>query len=626
MCKGIVNTGPLELGTEWIAKSSILLERDLREKLFNDCKMANVESVRSTLSANRNLDINMVDGVGMTLLYYACRSSSEQMITMLVKDFNADINFRVQGYRNCPVLIYAITNNALSIVKLLLSFENLNLDFVNNGGVLHFAAAVGSSEILSLLLDQKTVAVNTTDNRGRTPLMISASKGQGFSLPTDNNVTRPALISNESFLSCMNLLLAFSDIDVNLTDTEGLSALSIACSCRFFQAIGELLKYPDINVNCKSRNANTPLILVCRSLEGSGSATLGANSMHKSDALECVRLLLDRNDVDVNAVNDAGNTALITASKFSDCVDLLLSREGIDVNVVNNQGLSALEISLSNGIAAVAKKLLGNVTIKKNIAKINSFVLLAVKNNFIDVLEVLLSIDGLNINEANSENETPLVVAIRANKKECIQKLLADKRVDVNVQVFVKYAAPNLSNYSDLPVGDSFVTKDHEHPLKLISSLLASPPSCCSKCSTTFRQSGYCSQCVNDMTCYALCPECTSQARGPQVNAPKMLTSTLLIDSIVNKNYEISQLLLGRDDIDINACDDDGNTALIIAASMNTQGLLPMNEKMSPAFDPVASSISMILSKAVNTSWSNTNGHSALQFACAKNRIDAVKR
>jgi ankyrin repeat protein len=452
--------------------------------------------------------------------------------------------------------------------------------------------------------------------------MISAAKGQGFTFPaeTNGNITWPATISNESFLSCIKLLLSFSDADVNVTDTEGLSALSLACSWRFFEAVDELQKYPDINVNCKSRDGSTPFILACRSLpEEPGSG--------RSDALKCVRLLLDRTDIDINAVNSAGNTALLTAtnSKFSDCVDLLLSVEGIDVNVANSQGLSALDASVSNGTAAIAKKLLSNATINKNIAKISSFVLVAVKNNYKEVLEVLLSIDELSVNERGAENETPLVTAIRTNRKECIQLLLADKRVDVNVQVFAKYAAPNISNYSDLPVGDTFVTNAHSHPLRLISSVALMSTTTCSKCSTVFHPSMQCSQCVNGINCYTCCPDCTSQARGPQTNAPKMLKSTLLMDAIANKNNEISKLLLGRDDIDINACDDDGNTALIIATSMNVLGLL-MNEKLSPPVDPMASLISMILSKAVDINWSNANGHAALQYACAKNRIETVTR
>jgi ankyrin repeat protein len=307
---------------------------------------------------------------------------------------------------------------------------------------------------------------------------------------------------------------------------------------------------------------------------------------------------------------------------------LLLSVEGIDVNVANSQGISAQDASLSNGTAAIAKKLLSNATINKNIAKISSFVLVAVKNNFKEMLEVLLSIDELRVNERGAENETPLVTAIRTNRKECIQLLLADKRVDVNVQVFAKYAAPNISNYSDLPVGDTFVTNAHSHPLRLISSVALMSTTTCSKCSAVFSNypSLQCSQCVNGINCYACCPDCTSHARGTQNNAPKMVKSTLLIDAIANKNNEISKLLLGRDDIDINACDDDGNTALIIATSMNVLGLLPMNEKLSPPVDPMSSLILMILSKAVDINWSNAKGHAALQYACAKNRIETVTR
>jgi hypothetical protein len=81
-----------------------------------------------------------------------------------------------------------------------------------------------------------------------------------------------------------------------------------------------------------------------------------------------VRLLLARQDVEVNKTNNDGATALIMASQQGhfEVVRLLLARKGVEVNKTIARGLSALMLASYKGHVEVVRLLLAHPDVKAN--------------------------------------------------------------------------------------------------------------------------------------------------------------------------------------------------------------------------------------------------------------------
>jgi ankyrin repeat protein len=76
---------------------------------------------------------------------------------------------------------------------------------------------------------------------------------------------------------------------------------------------------------------------------------------------DTLRLLLGRKDLEVNAINQHGNTALIELCKRDygqgKLTGALLQRLDIDVNIKNKEGKTALMIAKENQHKGIAKLL-----------------------------------------------------------------------------------------------------------------------------------------------------------------------------------------------------------------------------------------------------------------------------
>ena len=82
--------------------------------------------------------------------------------------------------------------------------------------------------------------------------------------------------------------------------------------------------------------------------------------MHNN--IDAVQALLEKNDIDVNAPNDKGETPLHVASKLKDSqiVDLLLAREGVDLEAKDHSGSTPLVNACYHKNLEAAKSLLSH--------------------------------------------------------------------------------------------------------------------------------------------------------------------------------------------------------------------------------------------------------------------------
>jgi serine/threonine-protein phosphatase 6 regulatory ankyrin repeat subunit B len=157
-------------------------------------------------------------------------------------------------------------------------------------------------------------------------------------------------IAKDGNLDELKELLKRSDIDVNIQNKDGYTALNMASANGRLDKVKELLNQ-GIDVNIQDSDGWTALIWA--SFKGH---------------LDIVKELLKRDKIDVNIKTKNGYTALICASYcgYIKIVKELLN-QGIDVNIQNNYGWTALIYASYKGHLDIVKELLKKDEINLNL-------------------------------------------------------------------------------------------------------------------------------------------------------------------------------------------------------------------------------------------------------------------
>jgi len=174
--------------------------------------------------------------------------------------------------------------------------------------------------------------------------------------------------------------------DKDLIDSNGSTALHIACEINNYKIIPKLITVN--NLNLRDKHGNTPLLIALKEYN-----------------YECVITLLSNNyKIDVNLPDNKNSTPLMFAvSNFKNTtyiIDLLI-KNGAERDVINHDDMSALYIAcLINNPEAIPK-----------------------------------IITGGNADFCNFSVTTPLMVAFQENNYECIIALLKSQyTIDVNIK------------------------------------------------------------------------------------------------------------------------------------------------------------------------------------------------
>jgi ankyrin repeat protein len=317
--------------------------------------------------------------------------------------------------------------------------------------------------------------INARDSGGKTPLHQAAQKGQlvvatfllenGAEVDTkDKNAQTPLhLATSEGHKAMMELLLAHNaDVQVKSNASETPTALHLA-ALRGFRNLVELLLAHKADVNARTSTGPTPLHLaaangfkviaevllkngadvnlLASSFSSAGLNNLSGTPLHITARRGDVPLaeLLLNSKADPNAKLEDGQTPLhFVANSGSDAIARLLIEHGAEVNPRTKSGDTPLVFAIFNHKTEVAKVLLG-AKVDPNImfepsepgaaSKERTPLYLAVSNPNPDAeLVKLLLQSGANPNVKDEQDrQTPLIAAVRNQRKEIVSMLLIDQ-------------------------------------------------------------------------------------------------------------------------------------------------------------------------------------------------------
>lgn len=145
--------------------------------------------------------------------------------------------------------------------------------------------------------------------------------------------------------------------------------------------------------------------------------------------IDAVRLLLKVPGIDVNAVNNIGQTSLHWAcyNGHTDVVKQLLKEPGINVNIIDNHSQSTpLHFACSHGHTDVVKQLLKvpeiNVAIGDKHGSTPLYYASAIGHT--DIVKQLLKMPEINVHITNNSGSTPLHLAFDHRHDDTVKELI----------------------------------------------------------------------------------------------------------------------------------------------------------------------------------------------------------
>jgi ankyrin repeat protein len=254
------------------------------------------------------------------------------------------------------------------------------------------------------LLEDDTLTPNFFIN-GLSPLVVAAR------MPTE-----PRLLK---------ALLQHGQIDLNMTDCEGRSALSYAAEFQQVQSLKSLLG-KGAKHDLQDSGGRTPL---------SWAATAGEPDHFLPDTKEVIRQLLAAG-ADVNAEDREKRTPLAWATiKGNEATtELLLSVDNLNADIPDTGGRTPLSHAAELGLGDIIQLLLdSNANINLEDKRGRTPLLWAAQKGHETIVSKLLASAGVNVDYPDTDGRTPLSHAAELGLAEIVQ-LLLDSNADINLE------------------------------------------------------------------------------------------------------------------------------------------------------------------------------------------------
>ncbi|XP_072365021.1 inversin isoform X1 [Scyliorhinus torazame] len=328
-----------------------------------------------------------------------------------------------QDYEGRTPLHFAVADGNDAVVDVLTLYEGCNITSYDNlfRTPLHWAALLGHAQIGHLLLERNKSGTIPSDSQGATPLHYAAQSNFAETVEVFLNHPSvkddPDLEGRTAFMWAagkgsdgvlQTMLRVKSDIDINMADKYGGTALHAAVLSGHVSTVMLLLKY-GAQVDAMDVMKHTPLFRACEMghkeviqtlIKGGARVDLidqdGHSPLHWAalggNADVCQILI--QNLINPNVQDYAGRTPLQCAAYggYINCMAVLMENKA-DPNIQDKEGRTALHWSCNNGYLDAVKLLLGY----------NAFP---------------------NHMETNEERFTPLDYALLGEHQEVIQYML----------------------------------------------------------------------------------------------------------------------------------------------------------------------------------------------------------
>jgi len=418
--------------------------------------------------------INAQDIFGLTPLHLALRSKAdnrEAIMALLLNVQNIDVNIRSA----------TPSSNEQHDLKMsgfwstwFLPFQRLEQESSNNLTALHFAARMGSAQIVSSLLRMPGMEVNVQDDRSFTPLDLAIDKGHvevvelllEYTSTSDlerkyncSGNTPLHIATKNGHVELTNLLLEHANkLHFNNKENADENGAQLNNEEGHVDEVKGVLEHSESYIKEKNNDGNTPLhlaameghakvvqsLLKCwNTLDLEVENVAGQTPLHLAilgGHDEVVKVWLEHAELKLNVKNQDGNTPLHLAAKegHAKVVQSLLKYcNTLDFEVENVAGQTPLHLAILGGHDEVVKVLLEHAKLKLNVKNQDGNIPLhlAAKEGHAKVVQSLLKYcNTLDLEVKNVAGQTPLHLAILGGHDEVVKVWLEHAKLKLNVK------------------------------------------------------------------------------------------------------------------------------------------------------------------------------------------------
>ncbi|RSM02612.1 hypothetical protein CEP52_007866 [Fusarium oligoseptatum] len=319
------------------------------------------------------------------------------------------------------------------------------------GNLLVAAASVGSTKLVESLLVMHAVDPSLayphsgeSELQGLTPLMAAAKGGHApvVRLLLDTEAIQPdashdgrtalTLAAQNGFRDIVDMLIADGRVEIDQKDDEGHTPLLLAAKGGHEDVVEALLMNETVNPDCRDEKGRTPL-----------SRAMGAGCDCSNSLLQgykgVVRRLLADHRVDPNSRDEKSNTPLYHAAKngHASLVEAILEHPMIDLGFGDK--MAPLAVAASKGHADVVKAFLkvGRFDVNTLMAypyedSGSTLLSLAAGGGHMGVVDLLLSQPGIEAHKRDVGGRTPLAMAASRGRTDIVERLLTVEGADLN--------------------------------------------------------------------------------------------------------------------------------------------------------------------------------------------------
>ncbi|KAL1850769.1 hypothetical protein Daus18300_012777 [Diaporthe australafricana] len=380
----------------------------------------------SILNHDPDIDVNELVS-GEAILHHVCRHSHSELIDVLVSRPDIDVNLK--NHDGLAGLHIACQSDNVAIVGSLLQSPHTNVNIRSSSDSstpLHIAAMQGNASPIKSLLEMAEIDVQAEDAHGYLPLHYAAEH---------LIATVDSIWASKSDQDCRDVLLRLcGNGAVNTMTPHKRGPIYLAAKAGNILALEVFLTQSDLDINMRDAQGETAL--------------------HLAEHIDTVGILCEKG-LNANIQNVDGNTALHIALewKLTVLVHSLLRNTKLDADMPNKKGQQFMHIAAAQWDVEVFKEVVatppsGNINIRDGLGE--TALHISARADNIDIVKHLLSIPSVHVNAQNDEGQTPLHLACERGHIDVVRLLLANAYIDGDVGDVDGYTSLHLASRSAL--------------------------------------------------------------------------------------------------------------------------------------------------------------------------------
>ncbi|XP_048250934.1 ankyrin-3-like [Haliotis rufescens] len=381
------------------------------------------------LLVNKGANMALLDVADRNVLHAACEGGNVEIVQYILRQNVTPIN--AKATIGVTAVLVAAHNGHGEVFDLLVAKgADLLIQTEDGDNILHEACRGGSMKLVTYVLNQNIVDINSRGNIGMTPAMTAASMGHKDIFD----------------------LLQEKRADLSLFDRAKNNILHMACKGGNVELVSYVLTKNIVDINSRNMVGVTPALVAADSghkevlhLLMNTGADLNAVDDSRADILyfafssrdrETIKFILTHSTVNINDVYDQLLTPALLSALFGDrdVFDLVVSK-GADLSSVDFGGNDIIQKACAGGNLDIVKYVLTVNTIVRRINRTGEFgtpVMFAASLGYKDVFDLLVK-KGADLTQRRKDRDTILHLACRVNI-QIVRYLVSRNIVDINVR------------------------------------------------------------------------------------------------------------------------------------------------------------------------------------------------